>query len=418
VGSTTTDNGGKATWYVDKAGGVDSPVAYTVKMAPQEVATTEIPWTASTPRSVTVKAVSGETRSASFGFVQLGTIQAIAWHDLDKDGIDSGRGEVLADRTVRLYDAGGKVLLAQKVTDASGMASFKASAGVGYQVEVLLPTGWSATAPFAANGSPVTKLKVAGPTGLDSVLSKFGQYNNADRTPPPAPRLTAAPGANGTQTVTLSSESGATFRYTLDGDLPTGTTGMKYTGPITVSSSKTLSAVALDTAGNASGVTVAEYAIAGGVSASPARPGTWTPITGTTRGALADLTVKDDGLRYFLTSAASGSTFVTDGYGTYVVPAAQRKVWGLGVTLEARASIDGVTRSLELYNWATKKYEVVRAAEAERLTDSRTVVDVAGDPRRFVNATTGEIRLKVRASAPKSFELGVDQASFAVRYGL
>ena len=196
------------------------------------------------------------------------------------------------------------------------MASFKTSAGLDYQLEVLLPTGWSATAPFAANGSPVTKLKVVGPTGLASVLTRFGQYSTADRTPPPDPKQTAAAGTSGSHTVTLSSEAGAGFRYTLDGDLPSATSGMTYTGPITVSSTRTLKAVAIDAAGNASGVTEATYAIAGATAS--AAPSKWTPTTGTTRGALPDLATKDDALR-FLTSASSGSSIVTDGYGTSLV---------------------------------------------------------------------------------------------------
>ena len=417
IGETTTDNSGRATWYVAQAGGVQAPVGYTVQMAPQEVASTEIPWTATTSGTASVGAVSGEERAGAFGFVRLGTVQAMVWHDLDRDGVDSGRGEeVMANRTVRLYDAGGKTLLQQKVTDSGGLASFKTSTGIDYQLEVLLPTGWTATAPRSANGTPLTRLKVVGPSGLLSVLTRFGQYNTNDRTPPPDPTLRAVPETNGSQTVTLSSEAGASFRYTLDGSLPTLTTGMSYLGPITVSSTKVLTAIALDAAGNASGVVSSTYDIAGGSTAPTAAPASWTPITGTTRGTVADVVAKDDARRLFLTAAPSGNTHVTDGYGTHVVPVSQRKLLGLGVAYEGRASTSGVTRSLEMYNWAGRRYEVVRAAEAEAPTDSRTVVDVGGDPKRFMNATTGEIRLKARGSATGSFELGADQVSFTVRF--
>ena len=131
---------------------------------------------------------------------------------------------------------------------------------------------------------------------------------------------------------------------------------------------------------------------------------------------MADVVAKDDARRLFLTAAPAGNTHVTDGYGTHVVPVSQRKLLGLGVAYEGRASTSGVTRSLEMYNWAGRRYEVVRAAEAEAPTDSRTVVDVGGDPKRFMNATTGEVRLKVRGSAAGSFELGADQVSFTVRF--
>lgn len=412
--ATTTDNAGRAWWYVDQAGGVDSPVRYSVRMAPREVGDTEISWTATTAGRVDIDAVSGETRTAVFGFVQLGTIGASVWHDLDRDGVDSGRGEVLANRTVRLYDAAGKNLLQQRVTDATGMASFKAAAGVDYQLEVLVPSGWVATA-LSNNGSATTKIKVTGPGGVTSHNTAFGQYNTNDRTPPPAPLADIPEGAyNDTQSVRLSSETGASFRYTLDGELPTATTGMLYTGPITIGTSKVLTAIAVDAAGNASATTRLTYTIAGR-TVLPAPPRSWTPITGTTRGLLSDLAVKDDGARFYLTAKASGSKYLTDGYASFFVDQGQLGVLGLSIAYEARASAENVTRSLQVYNWSTRKYETVRGSEPEALGDSRVVLDVAGDPTRFRSAGAGEVRLRIVASGPKPFELGVDQLSFTVR---
>ena len=413
---TTTDNAGRASWYVDQAGGVDSPVRYSVTMAPREVGDTDIPWTATTSGRVDVDAVSGETRTANFGFVQLGTIGASVWHDLDRDGVDSGRGEALANRTVRLYDAGGKKLLQQRVTDATGMASFKAAAGVDYQLEVLLPSEWLATAPLSSKGAPITKIKVTGPTGITSSNTAFGQYNSNDRTPPPAPSFDVPEGQyDVAQTVRLSSEAGASLRYTLDGDLPTATSGMLYTGPVTIGSSKVITAVAVDAAGNASEVTTAAYTIAGATSL-PAPPTSWTTTTGTTRGSLADVAVKDDGKRMYLTAKGSGSKYATDGYASFTVDPAQRDLLGLGIAYEARASVENVTRTLQMYNWATRKYETVRDPEREALSDSRVVLDVAGDPTRFRDARTGEVRVRVLAKGSKPFEVGVDQLSLTVRF--
>src|SRR3954453_8726279 len=67
-----------------------------------------------------------------------------------------------------------------------------------------------------------------------------------DTTPPPAPTATPRGGTyRSTQSVTLSdSESGVTIRYTADGSTPT-TSSTAYSSPISVSSSRTIKAIAV-----------------------------------------------------------------------------------------------------------------------------------------------------------------------------
>jgi hypothetical protein len=87
--------------------------------------------------------------------------------------------------------------------------------------------------------------------------------------------------------VTISdATSGATIYYTANGTAPT-TSSTHYTGPITVSSTGTLQAIAVDRDDTNSAVASAGYTIASGssVSISPQSPPTWTtgcdPLFGT-----------------------------------------------------------------------------------------------------------------------------------------
>lgn len=116
-----------------------------------------------------------------------------------------------------------------------------------------------------------------------------------------APSFSPAPGAFGpSQSVTISSPTpGAKIYFTTNGTVPTKSSTL-YTGPITVSSTETVKAIAITTGTHNSSVTSATYTINGAV-ATP----TFSPVAGSYVGSQS-VTVS---------SATAGSTFhyTTDG---------------------------------------------------------------------------------------------------------
>ncbi|MBE0605157.1 MAG: chitobiase/beta-hexosaminidase C-terminal domain-containing protein, partial [Deltaproteobacteria bacterium] len=79
------------------------------------------------------------------------------------------------------------------------------------------------------------------------------------------------------QSVTLSTSTpGATIRYTTDGSTPTSTVGTVYSGPVAVSATTTIRAIAYLTGWANSAVASAAYTITGTVSAP-----TFSPVAGT-----------------------------------------------------------------------------------------------------------------------------------------
>ena len=66
---------------------------------------------------------------------------------------------------------------------------------------------------------------------------------------------------NSTQQLSISSPTGATIKYTLDGTTPSSTNGLTYTSPIIISQSKTIKAIAVKSGMNDSDLITATYTI-------------------------------------------------------------------------------------------------------------------------------------------------------------
>ena len=99
-----------------------------------------------------------------------------------------------------------------------------------------------------------------GSNSLDILLpSSPGTTNNGSLTKTLKPVISLASGLySGSQTVTITAEPSTTIYYTLDGSMPT-TSSLVYSGPLTISSSGSIRAIAQKTGGDVSFVTTHSY---------------------------------------------------------------------------------------------------------------------------------------------------------------
>ncbi len=128
-------------------------------------------------------------------------------------------------------------------------------------------------------------------------------------TPKPGTNTVAAPAFNpaegvyaGAQSVTISSSTeGAEIRYTTDGSMPTSTTGSLYSGPVAVSSTTTIKALASKAGWNDSPVVSATFTIGARVADV-----TFDPPAGT-YGAAATVTLRTatEGAQIYFTTDGS-----------------------------------------------------------------------------------------------------------------
>ncbi len=170
-----------------------------------------------------------------------------------------------------------------------------------------LPSNLIASA-YTIGGSPASSMPTFSPAG--------GTYTSA-------------------QSVTLSdATSGATIYYTTNGSTPT-TSSTVYTGPITVSSTETLEAIAVATGDTNSGVASAAFTISVPVVATP----TFSPAAGTYTSAQS-VTISDatsGATIYYTTNGSTPTTSSTVYTGPITVSATE--------TLEAIAVAAGDTNS-------------------------------------------------------------------------
>src|SRR5439155_1559570 len=118
------------------------------------------------------------------------------------------------------------------------------------------------TARWPALGAADSAFALAGASKVTA-----GTFHGAPRTitkdtvAPGAPTASVPAGSYGSaQSVELAAETGASIRYTTDGSDPTAASPA-YPGPVRVTASQTLKAIAIDPAGNASPVAAFAYAI-------------------------------------------------------------------------------------------------------------------------------------------------------------
>jgi hypothetical protein len=171
------------------------------------------------------------------------------------------------------------------------------------------PTATIGTVTLGTTGNHTFRMTVSGKNASSS-----GYTLSADKiTLTPTTATVAAPTFNpagGTftsaQSVTIATTtSGASIRYTTDGSTPSSTTGTLYAGPITISSTTTVRAIAYASGMNPSAVTSATYTINAATLSWEAET-----LTRTTSGATATNdtdSAASGGVRVTLNATSTGS---------------------------------------------------------------------------------------------------------------
>jgi polygalacturonase len=208
----------------------------------------------------------------------------------------------------------------------SGTVSLKMG---GDGIDTNLPAGASASfSPSSLSGSGSSTLTIktssstpAGTYALIILASNGSTTHTAAVTltvgsggppPPPVADPVFSP-AGGTYTTTqsvaiTSSTSGASIRYTTDGSTPSATVGTIYSGPVSVSGSETLTAIAYESGFTNSAVTNATYTIGSTPATFNFEAASMSPVgTGATVSTSADSNVTG-GLLEFLNSTAAGQS--------------------------------------------------------------------------------------------------------------
>ena len=252
--------------------------------------------------------------------------------DMTGSGIDLHSGDIF--RVHMTYDG---TNLAMTITDASTAASFSIT------WPVNIPSTVGANTAFAgftgATGGYVSNQNI-----LNWTLSSTGGGGGGTVATP-----TFSPAAGtylGTQTVTLSdTASGATIFYTLDGTQPGTSAGgstHQYNGPLTVSSTETIKALATASGMTTSGTASATYTIESQV-ATP----TFSPVAGSYSSAqTVSISTTSGATIYYTTNGSTPTTSSTVYSGPITVSTSE--------TLKAYATKSGYFDS----NVATAAYTI------------------------------------------------------------
>lgn len=129
----------------------------------------------------------------------------LTWHDANANGLQDAGEEGLADVTVRLYDANGK-MLAETRSDAEGRYAFADLQPGSYTLEFAAPSGYSLT-PLDQGGDDASDSDANPSSGKTGLISLSVGQTAADwdagfasetaalptETPTPAPTLTPTP---------------------------------------------------------------------------------------------------------------------------------------------------------------------------------------------------------------------------------
>ena len=209
--------------------------------------------------------IDGSTPSDTVGTVYSGpvtvsattTLKAVAYASgLTNSGVATAVYNILV-ATPSFSPAGGNYTAAQTVT----ISTATAGAAIRYTTDGSTPSdtvGKVYSGPVTVNATTTLKA-VAYASSLTNSSVATAVYNILAATPSFSP---AGGNYMAAQTVTISTATaGAAIRYTTDGSTPSDTVGTVYSGPVTVSATTTLKAIAYASGLTNSSVATAVYNI-------------------------------------------------------------------------------------------------------------------------------------------------------------
>lgn len=157
--------------------------------------------------------------------------------------------------TVTANPAGGSINSSKTVT-----LTPSENATIYYTLNGTTPNASSSVYNGPINITATTTLKYIAVDASDNWSTAYTQNYTLDTKAPTASTSVKTGTYNTNKIITLKMSEAGTIYYTLNGTTPT-TKSTKYTGPITITSTKTLKYIAVDTAGNKSPIYTTKYTI-------------------------------------------------------------------------------------------------------------------------------------------------------------
>jgi hypothetical protein len=184
--------------------------------------------------------------------------------------------------------------------------------------------------PFTISAtSTVNAIASAG--GVQSTMASASYTLSGGSSPAATPTFTPASGTSFSSTLSVSiadTTPGATIYYTTNGSTPT-TSSSVYSGPITVSATTTVNAIATASGFSQSAVGSANYTLAG--APAPAATPTFTPVSGTTFSSTLSVSIAD---------ATPGATIYYTTNGS--APTTSSSVYSGPITVSATTTVNAI----------------------------------------------------------------------------
>ncbi len=332
----------------------------------------------------------------------------------------SGGTPDITPPSISISAPGNNAPVSGNVTITSIASDNIAVAGVQFQIDGTNLGSAVATPPFsktwdstgAANGQHTISAIATDTSGNSAIASVTVTVSNPAATPafnPPAGVY------SGTQMVSITTTTpNATIRYTTDGSNPTETSGIVYSGPITISATTVLNAIAYANGVADSSIALATYTITSNaaqfVKSDTTTQGNWQATYGADGFNIINDTVKYPS---YATVTPSGQSSYSWASSTSDARALQKfsivgdriaATWYSATNFTVDVNLtDGITHQVALYfvdwdNQGRKERIDILDAQTGTVLDTRTISSFSSTPQYLAWNLKGHLVLKVTST--------------------